>query len=564
MLRGHVTADATTFTVHCHDRIFKQVTVVDNDGRALFRCEGQSYGSSWSWRRKVYDGTGQYLFDLRHNNIDIKNGWVVETPMKQKVCSLDFTSFWTKGPAAITATVRTQPGENVVVKTHPQDRSALTTAIRVDGISFASITKLEDNDAVHMEGRDRSVWRINVAPGVDLSLHDSLRVLLSPTYRDYGLSLTSAKSLFIIPGMSIVWAQSLILNIVHVTEILYINPIYRQDPQCSSPFSFQASYRLWTNPRLLNFPRVQKYNEKREHLGVFIFLRLVKVVIYYCLAAYVLPAIYSETIVELLPEDIEQPALFTRLGEVTAREFLVRSYTAVEWIWKTVAYFDGANAVLACLSVLSGFDRPEDWPNLFSSPVEACGLRNFWSRFWHQLAVRPFKGYGLFISSRLGLQPDSWPSKIFVAFTIFLVSGRLGRPPGAKNKRKGHSATCPKAANKSVQSNDIGTLKDMQADTPDVEDQQTIPPESKPLQHQYQEIRPQEQAQEQPRTVPLEHHPASGPLQPAQHGAHLFTDENSTNFVDQPIDWKTRLHPFSHILAGSWDWPQPNAPYQPR
>lgn len=238
-----------------------------------------------------------------------------------------------------------------------------------------------------------------------------------------GLSLTSAKSLFIIPGMSIVWAQSLILNIVHVTEILYINPIYRQDPQCSSPFSFQASYRLWTNPRLLNFPRVQKHNEKREHLGIFVFLRLVKVAIYYFSAAYVLPAVYSEIIVELLPEDVEQPVLFTRLGEVTAREFLVRSYTAVEWMWKTVAYFDGADAIFACLSVLSGFDRPEDWPNLFSSPVEACGLRNFWSRFWHQLAVRPFKGYGLFISSRLGLQPDSWPSKTFVAFTIFLVSG---------------------------------------------------------------------------------------------------------------------------------------------
>lgn len=195
MLRGHVTADATTLTVHCHDRIFKQVTFVDNDGRALFRCEGQSYGSSWSWRRKVYDGTGQYLFDLRHNNIDIKNGWVVETPMKQKVCSLDFTSFWTKGPAAITATVRTQAGENVVVKTHPKDRSALTTAIRVDGISFASITKLEDNDAVRMEGRDRSVWRINVAPGVDLSLVRLHHVLLEMLLTLFRLLLFSCAGL---------------------------------------------------------------------------------------------------------------------------------------------------------------------------------------------------------------------------------------------------------------------------------------------------------------------------------------------------------------------------------
>lgn len=147
---------------------------------------------------------------------------------------------------------------------------------------------------------------------------------------------------------------------------------------------------------------------------------------------------------------------------------------------------------------------------------------------------------------------------------VYSPVGRLGRPPGAKNKRKGHSATCPKAANKSVQSNDIGTLKDMQANTPDVKDQQTTPSESKPLQRQHQEIRPQEQAQEQPRTIPLEHHPASDPLQPTQHGVHLSTVENSTNFVDQPIDWKTRLHPFSHILAGSWDWPQPNAPFQPR
>lgn len=258
--------------------------------------------------------------------------------------------------------------------------------------------------------------------------HSKTRSLLLPfLFLFTGLSLTAAKSLFFVPGLAIVWAQSLVLNVVHITEILYIHPVYRQDPQCNAVLSFPTSYRLWTNPRLLNFPRaekdVDKDGEKREPLGPFLFLRLSKIALYYCLSAYIFPALFSETIVELLPEDIEQTALFGRLDEVTAREFLIRSYTAVEWIWKTIMHFDGANAILACLSVASGFDRPEDWPDLFGSPVHACGLRNFWARFWHQLAVRPFKGYGLVISHSLGLPPGSWSSKTLIALTIFLVSG---------------------------------------------------------------------------------------------------------------------------------------------
>ncbi|KAF2997735.1 hypothetical protein E8E14_003128 [Neopestalotiopsis sp. 37M] len=165
-----VSTSEVTFTVHCHDSTFKKVTVFDSSEQELFRVEGSAFGTSWSWRRKVLDATGRNLYDFRHHKFDNKNGWVVESPDGQKLCSLEHAAFLKKGHAAITAIVRTTAGEDVQIEMTPMDHSALTTTIGVGGSLFAAITKVEDNNISFRAGKDRSVWSVRAAPGVDLSL----------------------------------------------------------------------------------------------------------------------------------------------------------------------------------------------------------------------------------------------------------------------------------------------------------------------------------------------------------------------------------------------------------
>ena len=161
---------------------------------------------------------------------------------------------------------------------------------------------------------------------------------------------------------------------------------------------------------------------EQESVPVFLLLRLLKLPLYYYLFTSILPSIFSETIFRLEASDVAETALFTRLSDVTAREMVVRSYTAVVWIWESLVLLDGANAILAIIAVLSGLDRPGDWPPLFGNPCAACGLRNFWSRFWHRLAVRSYANIGRLVAKHIPVGGKR-TQKTVVAFVIFLLSG---------------------------------------------------------------------------------------------------------------------------------------------
>ncbi|KAI7779091.1 hypothetical protein LA080_001345 [Diaporthe eres] len=197
--------------------------------------------------------------------------------------------------------------------------------------------------------------------------------------------------------------------------------------------SLRETWRLWSNPQLLPATAVTKTTNKKddtntetaaeqESVPVFLVLRLLKLPLYYYLYTSILPFIFAETIFRLDTPDVAETALFTRLGDITTREAVVRSYTAVVWIWESLVLLDGTNAALAIISVLSGLDRPGDWPSLFGNPCAACGLRNFWSRFWHRLAVRSYGQFGRLVARYVPVR-NKRAQKSLVASAVFLLSG---------------------------------------------------------------------------------------------------------------------------------------------
>lgn len=265
------------------------------------------------------------------------------------------------------------------------------------------------------------------------------------TYRYYllpffivfaSLSITSSTYFIWIPGLTSLWSQAIVLNIPHIICLLYIRRWPAPHPPVRSPplnllgyfcHQFEATYRLWGNPQLINvIPESATNTKKASHpISVFLFLRLAKLPVYYYLNFKILPALVSEVLVEMSPEDVAQvkQILLRRLNDISIRESIIRAYVSVLWIWQSLVYLDGSNAILACFFVLIGLDRPCDWPPLFGNPTSITSLRTFWSQFWHKIAIQPYTYIGRALARQLDLRPNSFGCKVLVAFVVFGLSG---------------------------------------------------------------------------------------------------------------------------------------------
>lgn len=263
------------------------------------------------------------------------------------------------------------------------------------------------------------------------------------------LAFTSSKYFWFSPTFASLWVQSDLLYVLHVISLLYIEQIpapacstlksptkQQQQQRNSAPAQQWSSYlrSIWLhfgNPRLISVAvpgEPQRALPPYQPRSVFVLLRLAKLPLYYYIHFHILPLLFSHTIVDITSADVSpthQQNIIRNIigGGMTAREVLIRAYTATYWIWESLVVYDGANAVLASLSVTLGIDGPADWPPLFGYPTSALGVRNFWKHFWHGLATRPYTSYGRLFAKGLGLQPRSTAFKAVVAFVVFSLSG---------------------------------------------------------------------------------------------------------------------------------------------
>ena len=278
-----------------------------------------------------------------------------------------------------------------------------------------------------------------------LALHlptQSQRYCYLPIFLTFAiLSIKSSRYLSFFPPLISLWNQGMTLCIAHILSVLYIEQVPAPDPPAAQQKSessklstkdtwawrVRTTYRLWGNPQLLRVERDQLQSEgSSQHLSAFMFLRVIKLPIYYMLHVHILPMIFDETIVDILSSDVgpTQQKFIGRATEITAREATVRGYVAVFWIWESVVFLDGANSILALICVGFGFDQPEDWPTLFGCPSKATSLKRFWNSFWHSVAARPYQNYGRVVAGcLLGLDPMTVISKTVVALVVFGLSG---------------------------------------------------------------------------------------------------------------------------------------------
>ncbi|KAI1208927.1 uncharacterized protein F4807DRAFT_467900 [Annulohypoxylon truncatum] len=410
MLMGHQTEKEMELEVECEDHGSKDLTISDTiTQQPIFYIKGRTLTMSSSFRRRLFDEKDNPILGFRQKHEDVSNEWVAEIPNAEQICSLVYRKQTTSTISehyVVNATVYTITNVDVLVEMRPIDVDGANTMISIGESTIATIERISiDNPLFGRSTTARSRWIVRVAAGVDLSL---VMVMV----------LCRIEAAVVILYDLYLWAQSVALNIVHITSLLLIErwpvpqPEQSKKKQTSlSTYAFYITYRLWSNPQLhqvqpsINPTSVEKHTT--EPLSVFLILRVSKGLLYYSLHTYILPAFFSETLVVITPEDVAQPALIPRLADLTLRGVLIRAYTASSWIWQSFAVLDGANAVLAIIAVVSGLDQPSDWPPLFGSPVHVCrGLRGFWAGFWHRLAVRSYTNIGRLVAQSLGLIPS--------------------------------------------------------------------------------------------------------------------------------------------------------------
>ena len=260
-----------------------------------------------------------------------------------------------------------------------------------------------------------------------------LPLILIPAF----LSLSVVRTVSFAPGLSLVWGQALTGYILHTISTLHLKNISPPFPavpgsktlRSNASFDFSYFRRIWLNPRLIRThptdPASQEQSAKPSR-GVFFVLQCSKLLIYYIIQTKVSPALFDEVVVDIIPSDVSQyqQSLWRPLYGFTARECLNVTFITFSSFWTTFVYLDGTNALMAAFFVTIGLDDPEDWPPLFGNLSQAVGLRNFWSRVWHTLPMKPYKSIGDFVGLRVfRCSAQSFAHKSIIALVAFGLSG---------------------------------------------------------------------------------------------------------------------------------------------
>lgn len=280
--------------------------------------------------------------------------------------------------------------------------------------------------------------------------HQSYRRYLTPIFlfSAYHCLATPHQFSFCLPLFSL-WDLGIGLYVLHALSLFHIE----QWPAPTPPVNFSSTlqkykwkgattYRLWGNPRVF-IPSKEARERKQQTYKAFDTYRIAKAVLYYTLLSHVAPAIDSRLIGPIQPADVNntQRTFFRSLLQALVsngkgfqsaapllepRSVLLRAHTALFWILESVAYLDGANALLGLFFVcVAHVDDPADWPPLFGSPAAVVSLTAFWREFWHPLATRPYGNIGRMIARRVfGLDTaNSSAAKTIIAAVVFTLSG---------------------------------------------------------------------------------------------------------------------------------------------
>ncbi|KAK3353824.1 membrane bound O-acyl transferase family-domain-containing protein [Lasiosphaeria hispida] len=194
-------------------------------------------------------------------------------------------------------------------------------------------------------------------------------------------------------------------------------PVYR--------WNLRQAYRIYNNPRKLPDRLNSSSLPTARALVWFAVRRLVQisglVVLYGTITVLIFTVgglLYME------PSDFtpEREPLFSIRDSWDLR---IRCSVLVFWVMQGVVPLQIMHFLLSIVFVsILRVDGPDEWPPLFSSPLQAFTLKRYWGIFWHRLFSPGAVTWARFVARRgLQLPPGSTIEKVLVPFIVFSVSG---------------------------------------------------------------------------------------------------------------------------------------------
>lgn len=154
----------------CHDTHFRQADVSNDDGQKVFTVTRKGMLSSYSGRKYLLDATGKHIFDFRHyNSTTTLRKMIIESPDQKELCRIH--DLGGNPTTCMEIIVPMKTGE-VVLKLRSNDRSGSTTIFEVNDVQMAELVRTENNDhrPSQQHGLPRSVWKLQIAAGVDTAM----------------------------------------------------------------------------------------------------------------------------------------------------------------------------------------------------------------------------------------------------------------------------------------------------------------------------------------------------------------------------------------------------------
>ncbi|KAI6082065.1 membrane bound O-acyl transferase family-domain-containing protein [Hypoxylon rubiginosum] len=264
-----------------------------------------------------------------------------------------------------------------------------------------------------------------------LKLHKRKRILsLAPICMLSILSLATTYKLSWPVGADSTFASLVVFYIPYSIKLLALDE-HPMSPEISThDWKFADYYRVWNNPRSL--PVRLSYLDRsascdKKSRAVFAVRRAMKAISLALFNGFVFQKMLVRSLGSITAADfsaeMELPALRHAL-RLSSHQIQVRAVISIQWIWSAYFFLEFGHCLLAIAFVTIGLDRPEEWPLLYGSPLDATSVRAFWGRFWHRITIPTYSHYAQLVSRIvLGLQPASRGEKTLIPLLIFAMSG---------------------------------------------------------------------------------------------------------------------------------------------
>ncbi|KAF4980509.1 hypothetical protein FZEAL_3497 [Fusarium zealandicum] len=260
-----------------------------------------------------------------------------------------------------------------------------------------------------------------------MRLHKPARILsLGPIWLLSYLSLASTKYLAWPVGANSTFASLVVFYLPYSVKLLVLDELDISPELSSTWVTFADLYRVWNNPRQLplHCPILGEKACTRESRANFALQQVSKAILLWTFDSLVFQTLLFKAFLHIdisdFAPDMELPFVM-----LSWHQLLLRAIVSVQWIWSAYFFLEFCHRLLAIVFVsMLGFDRPDEWPALFGSPLEAQSIRGFWGRFWHRITIPTYSYYSLLVCRRLlVLEPKSRLEQTMIPMLIFTMSG---------------------------------------------------------------------------------------------------------------------------------------------